>query len=246
MKYNDNELLYLISETDEIAFEFIVKKYEPLIKSRLVNFKINVRSFEDYFQECLMTLNKCIMKYRDDKEISFNKYFDKMLQYRIKHILESEKDYYYNVINVDEIELDKLVITAAKDEFVESDVMLSKYEKKVFELLKENKSIEIISSSLNKNVESVYNTIARVKRKLRNNKLSDNKLSDNKLSDNKLSDNCNLVYNKSHEELSFLEREVYLRYIQGYKAREISYMMRIEIDKVYNALRRIKKKLKKN
>lgn len=235
MKYNDNELLYLISETDEIAFEFIVKKYEPLIKSRLVNFKINVRSFEDYFQECLMTLNKCIMKYRDDKEISFNKYFDKMLQYRIKHILESEKDYYYNVINVDEIELDKLVITAAKDEFVESEVMLSKYEKKVFELLKENKSIEIISSSLNKNVESVYNTIARVKRKLRNNKLSDNKLSDN----------YNLVYNKSHEELSFLEREVYLRYIQGYKAREISYMMRIEIDKVYNALRRIKKKLKK-
>ena len=245
MKYNDNELLYLISETDEIAFEFIVKKYEPLIKSRLVNFKINVRSFEDYFQECLMTLNKCIMKYRDDKEISFNKYFDKMLQYRIKHILESEKDYYYNVINVDEIELDKLVITAAKDEFVESEVMLSKYEKKVFELLKENKSIEIISSSLNKNVESVYNTIARVKRKLRNNKLSNNKLSDNKLSDNKLCDNCNLVYNKSHEELSFLEREVYLRYIQGYKAREISYMMRIEIDKVYNALRRIKKKLKK-
>ena len=241
MKYNDNELLYLISETDEIAFEFIVKKYEPLIKSRLVNFKINVRSFEDYFQECLMTLNKCIMKYRDDKEISFNKYFDKMLQYRIKHILESEKDYYYNVINVDEIELDKLVITAAKDEFVESEVMLSKYEKKVFELLKENKSIEIISSSLNKNAESVYNTIARVKRKLRNNKLSNNKLSDNKLSDN-----YNLVYNKSHEELSFLEREVYLRYIQGYKAREISYMMRIEIDKVYNALRRIKKKLKKN
>lgn len=246
MKYNDNELLYLISETDEIAFEFIVKKYEPLIKSRLVNFKINVRSFEDYFQECLMTLNKCIMKYRDDKEISFNKYFDKMLQYRIKHILESEKDYYYNVINVDEIELDKLVITAAKDEFVESEVMLSKYEKKVFELLKENKSIEIISSSLNKNVESVYNTIARVKRKLRNNKLSDNKLSDNKLSNNKLCDNYNLVYNKSHEELSFLEREVYLRYIQGYKAREISYMMRIEIDKVYNALRRIKKKIKKN
>ena len=36
IKYNDNELLYLISEKDEVASEIMMNNYETLIKSMLV------------------------------------------------------------------------------------------------------------------------------------------------------------------------------------------------------------------
>ena len=106
MKYNDNELLYLLSETDEVAFEFIIKKYEPLIKSRLIAFKINTKNYEDFFQECLIVLNKCIYNYREDRIIPFNSYFDKMIQYRIRYILEEEKEKIINLFNQIYMKLD--------------------------------------------------------------------------------------------------------------------------------------------
>ena len=39
IEYNDNELLYLISEYDEAAFEILCEKYRPLIINRLKNIK---------------------------------------------------------------------------------------------------------------------------------------------------------------------------------------------------------------
>ena len=51
IKYNDNELLYLISEKDEVALEIMMNKYEPLIKSMLVRYKIKSKNFEDFYQK---------------------------------------------------------------------------------------------------------------------------------------------------------------------------------------------------
>ena len=240
MKYNDNELLYLLSETDEVAFEFIIKKYEPLIKSRLIAFKINTKNYEDFFQECLIVLNKCIYNYREDRIIPFNSYFDKMIQYRIRYILEEEKEYYYNVISVQEYELDTLYKDCKTENDKEFSIALSRLEEDVYDLLKEGKSIEVMVLSLGQSHKTIYNAIARLKKKI-----SNDRLFKDKTLEHKLSEHSDLMYNDSnHNILSSLEYDVYAKYIQGYRASEISYMLRIEVKTVYCALKRIKRKLK--
>lgn len=226
IKYNDNELLYLISEKDEIAFELIIKKYEPLIKNRLVNFKINILHFDDFYQECMIVLNNCVHKYREDKQMSFNGYLDNMIQYKIRNILQDERDYYYTVVRMNESELDSFSSKQSEDEIDDYDYILSKYEKEVYDMLKEEKTISAISLALNRSNSSIYNAISRLKRKL--------------------SEADEFKYNSLayDERLSKLENAVNAYYINGYKARDISYLLRIEVDTVYNAIKRIKKKLK--
>ena len=76
-RYNDNELLYLIkNNNDEDAFEKLYYKYRPLIVNRLKKFRIKSNNYEDYFQECLLTLSTCVTKYDETKGKTFNKYFD--------------------------------------------------------------------------------------------------------------------------------------------------------------------------
>ena len=41
--YNDNELLYLISEKEDSALEIIYQKYTPMIKKRIGDFKIKYK-----------------------------------------------------------------------------------------------------------------------------------------------------------------------------------------------------------
>ena len=76
IKYNDNELLYLISEKDDVALEIMMTKYDPLIKSMLARYKIKSKNFEDFHQECLMVLYNCLNKYREDRKMSFNSYLE--------------------------------------------------------------------------------------------------------------------------------------------------------------------------
>ena len=58
--YNDNELLYLIAEKDDSALEIMFKKYTPLIRKRISEYKMVGKNSEDYFQEGLMMLVKSI------------------------------------------------------------------------------------------------------------------------------------------------------------------------------------------
>ena len=110
IKYNDNELLYLISEKDEVALEIMMNKYEPLIKSMLVRYKIKSKNFEDFYQECLMTLYNCVNKYREDRKISFNSYLEMSLNYCIQNILRKEKSYFYDVVLMEMQDLDYILL----------------------------------------------------------------------------------------------------------------------------------------
>ena len=48
-QYNDYELLYMIEDDSKEALEILVKKYEPLIYTRLIKFRIKKEYFDDYF-----------------------------------------------------------------------------------------------------------------------------------------------------------------------------------------------------
>lgn len=222
-KYNDNELLYFISESDEIALDIIVEKYKPLIKSRLIKYRIKEKNFEDFYQECLIILYKCVYKYREDKNVTFNSYLDSTIQQRIRNIILREKDYFYNVMFVGETELDYMIETVYENYAEDKIELLSKFELKVYNLIKEQTSIEAIYQMLGVTKKSIYNTINRIKLKMNTNN-NINKCSNNKLSN--------------------FEKQVYDKHVIGYKPNEISYLLRVEVETVYNALKRIKRKLK--
>lgn len=231
IQYNDNELLYLISENDEIALDILIEKYQPLIKNRLIKFKIKQTNFEDFYQECLMTFHKCIQKYREDKKIAFATYLDISIKYCIQSMLQREKDYFYGVTLVSIEDID-YIGKETTDNFVNQKTeydfkKLSAYEEKVMGYLNEGYNIEYISKELNRKSRSIYNTISRIKTKMtKKEKVNPQK------------------ENKNPNTLSNLERKVYDKYLQGFKAQEISYLLGTDITSIYNALKRAKNKMK--
>lgn len=69
---NDNEMLYLISENNEEAYNYMYKKYEPLINKFAVEilkkYKYLKLEYDDLFQEGMYALSLAIRKfdYRDN------------------------------------------------------------------------------------------------------------------------------------------------------------------------------------
>lgn len=229
-KYNDNELLYLISENNEIAFEKLCEKYRPLIINRLKRFRIK-KNFEDFYQECLIVLYKCALLYREDKSTTFNKYLDKYIQFRIQVLLRKECQYFYNVELKEYEEIDKHHVVSDLREDLDGIVQincirneLSTYEKRVLEYMKDGYNINEISVFENKDLRSVYNAIGRVK--------------------GKITKKAEIKKERAIvcRGLSPLEETVYEKYIEGFKAREISEIMNCKKEVVYDALKRIRLK----
>ncbi len=75
MDYNDYELIYMVRENDEEAFNLILKKYEPLIKKLCFfyaqKYKIFNIDIEDLKQECRITLFNTLCKFDQNKDILF-------------------------------------------------------------------------------------------------------------------------------------------------------------------------------
>lgn len=226
IKYNDNELLYLISEKDDTALEIILKKYEPLVKAKLLRFRIKNTNFEDFYQECFMILYKCVQRYRDDKKVAFCSYVGIAINYCIQNILKREKDYFYDVVLVKEEDIDYITI-------LEDNVdgycfgTLGEYAVKTNNHLSEDGIIK--------------NTNSFNKKSMTYNKLTKSLLNESSYQENKNEGNLNTFISK----LSNLEKEIYGKHLKGYKACEIASIMLLDITTVYNALKRARIKLKK-
>lgn len=222
-EYNDNELLYYISENDEFAFEKLLEKYKPMILNKLKAFRIKYEYWDDFYQECTMVLYECALRYREDIMHTFNKYLDISLQFRIRNLLRKEKKYFYDVslMPIDSIEAIAMERLEEESVFETQDSKESKNE--VLIKLEAGESIKMIADSRGENYYRVY----RMVNKLRNSYGS-------------------LYVRKSDSKFSFLEKEVYSRYINGYKPLEIAREMELDIDSVYNAIKRVKRKIKKN
>lgn len=226
VKYNDHELLYLVSESNEIAFEILIKKYEPLIKNRIVKYRINTKNYNDFYQECLSVLIMCIQKYNSDKKMSFSNYVDMSINYHIRNMLKKEKDYYYDVVLVDMTDIDYLkeetndYVVTFKEENTFVSSYLSNYEEEVYNYISDGLNVKEIATEIERGKESVYNTISRIKRKLIKSK----------------------IIKENEDELTPLERAAYQKSLLGFKPREISKLLGVETSVVYNALKRAKNK----
>lgn len=164
MKYNDHELLYLITENDEYSLITLFKKYDPLIKARLSSLKINESYYDDYYQEALMILYDCINRYDCRYKKTFNKYFDETLRRRLIDLIRKEKNYFLT-IKVDKLDM---IYEENKLEGLEIEsIKLSEFEKHIYNLRYVRLyKIGQISNLLNCDSKKVYNAINRIKDKI--------------------------------------------------------------------------------
>lgn len=99
LKFNDYELLYLISWHQEEALNILLKKYTNLIEIKLKCFKVMAYHLEDYKQECLMTLMEAIDKYNDTYQKTFYRFAELFIDRRISRLLYN--DTRANIANCD-------------------------------------------------------------------------------------------------------------------------------------------------
>ena len=182
-QYNDYELLYLIYEGDEEALGIIFKKYDPLIKKKLYDFKIKNSLYDDFYQEGLIVLYVAVKTYNSSFNKTFTKYFELLLSRRIMTLLRDMKKEHEKVVV---IESD--ILKDSSESFNYSDKMLSDNANHDI-LLKDNnipssmltlserdvlamryfkgKSSKEIADELNIDVKKVYNALYQAKKKIR-------------------------------------------------------------------------------
>ena len=167
---NDNELLYLIYEMNDYAFDFLCIKYTPMIKRRIKDFRVSPSYYDDYYQEGLIMLDIAVKTYRADMQKSFNKYFDLIFTRRLVQLTKKENRYLYFVSLIDDIDylqLDEIEEVPIKSLDLDLKV-LSKFEEEIFtKIFYENYRIGDLSKSLNVSERCVYNALSRAKNKIR-------------------------------------------------------------------------------
>lgn len=165
---NDYELLFLIKEGNEKAYEVIMKKYEPFIKKMSYRFYSIID--DDFLYDGYLVLNEAIIKYDEGYSKTFLKFFELLLaRYFCKYIkkMENERialnEYSYELSLVNRKIKDKR-IEIAKQEI--NNIKEELLKKIILEYINSNSSIAEICKKYGYNSKNVYNKLYQIKRKI--------------------------------------------------------------------------------
>ena len=82
MKYNDYELLDLINDNDEIAYNIMLNKYKPVIYSKALEYYNYLKNshcegldLDDFLEEGIFSFNQAIKNFDDSKNATFYSFF---------------------------------------------------------------------------------------------------------------------------------------------------------------------------
>ena len=191
---NDNELLFLVSESNEEARSELVKKYTGIVHKIAYKYTSLAETFgieeKDLIQEGFIGLSKAIDTYDVGKNVLFYTYVTLCIETSIKSALRtaSKKKHqslnnsisldklYEEEMNINEILKDEnsdpsiqLLDKESIDEILnDSKKILTSFEYDVFKLKIEGYSNEEISIKVNKDKKAIENTMFRIKSKLKN------------------------------------------------------------------------------
>lgn len=179
-----HELLFAVRNGDQDAFAQLLLRYRPLIDRAVNRFSAGLHSDEskeDMRQEAMAAFYDAIRSYRVDQEkVEFGLYAKVCIGNRlISHLRREQRQ--WKLLSFEDVS-DECVLSAAEDDLLsviieEEDSQalsrlirdnLSQYEYDVFSLyMKGGRSVEI-ADVLHKNVKSIDNAIARIRKKLKN------------------------------------------------------------------------------
>lgn len=186
MEYNDFELVSLIRENNEEAREILYNKYKPIIVKKSTDqiYKLGSYGMEinDLIQEGYIGLDNAINCFNEKENTSFYTFallcIDRQIITYIKKNTNNKAMVLNDAINLDDgkeylfrdntdIEGSFINKEDAKEFINLICDSLSDIEKKVFSLKLEGYDIGEIANLLNKDTKVIYNTIHRIKYKIK-------------------------------------------------------------------------------
>ena len=186
MEYNDFELVSLIRENNEEAREILYNKYKPIIVKKSTDqiYKLGsyVMEINDLIQEGYIGLDNAINCFNEKENTSFYTFallcIDRQIITCIKKNTNNKAMVLNDAINLDDgkeylfrdntdIEGSFINKEDAKEFINLICDSLSDIEKKVFSLKLEGYDIGEIANLLNKDTKVIYNTLHRIKYKIK-------------------------------------------------------------------------------
>lgn len=192
---DDGELLYMISDNNEEAYDTIYKKYDPVISYFAKKYSGFTDGkgidYNDLYQEGLIGLMQAIDKFKEQKDIKFSTFAFLCIKrkiislvrdvnrkkhsalndsYSIDYHPEDDNRSFDNLLATSYSGIEDLLVSKENDEYINRRIneVLSDFEKTVYELRLNNFSYEEISQLLNKSFKSIDGTLSRIKEKIKN------------------------------------------------------------------------------
>lgn len=193
-KENDNEVLFMISEGNENATEYIVNKYKNIIDILISKYMLDITRLgleeKDLYQEGMIGLLSAIDSYKETKDATFKTFASRCIENKINTALTKANntknknlndsvslDYVnpdtnttlYDVIGSNDL-IDDLITKENYDEIISlAENRLKGFEKEVFDLKIKEYSNEEISNILNEDKRKIENALFRIRTKLKKN-----------------------------------------------------------------------------
>lgn len=170
--YNDYEIINMVKQGNQEAFQFIVDKYKFFIAKMIKRFNLTDK-YEDIYQESLMVLYKSVMRFDEVFNKSFMRFFELNLTNRLITLKNKNNRYGEFLATKLPSICDMSVYEVERTYYGEAEIkaaltMLSEFEKKVFNTkIIGKKSVRETSKILNCTEKKIYNALDRIKKKLK-------------------------------------------------------------------------------
>ncbi|MDT8337242.1 MAG: sigma-70 family RNA polymerase sigma factor [Candidatus Izemoplasmatales bacterium] len=170
--YNDFEVINLVKEGNEEAFDFMVDKYRYLIAKKIKNFNL-LNDYDDCYQEALMLLHKSIIKFDESYNRTFTRFFEANLHNFLITYKGKKSRYTSFMIEKLPIICDFVIKETEKIYFLDQEIYralntLSELEKKVYQSkIIEKRSVRECAKYLNCDEKQVYNALDRIRKKIK-------------------------------------------------------------------------------
>lgn len=186
MEYNDYELVCLAQEGNTKAVDIIYNKYMPIIvkKSKNAIFSIKQHGVEinDIMQEAYLGLDEAIKNFSQDDGATFYTFANLCIDRKIYNYLRNTDSNKNKMLN-EAIFIDDSIENFISDKINIEDELISKnmeedmineiknkltfFENRVFDLIISGYNFNEIANNLNKDIKSIYNTVNRIKHKVK-------------------------------------------------------------------------------
>lgn len=189
---SDEEIVARAKQGEEMALEYLLKKYQNFVKAKAKSYFLIGADKEDIYQEGMIGLFKAIRDFKDDKLASFKVFAELCITRQIitavktatrqKHIPlntyislnkpiydeESDRTLLDIISGIKVSDPEELLIGREELENIENKIsqVLSDLEMEVLMSYLDGKSYQEIACDLDRQAKSIDNALQRVKRKL--------------------------------------------------------------------------------
>ena len=188
MDANDYELVFLAQDGNEDAINKLYQKYKPIIvkksKNAIVLASHHGVEINDIMQEGFIGLDEAIRTFSQETEATFYTFamlcVERQIASYLKKVTRGKDKILNEAIAIndnlektmkDKMDIEKYFVSIDNNMEMTKVIeeKLTTFEKKVFDLRIQGYSVEEIAKSLNKDTKAIYNTLFRIRDKIKKN-----------------------------------------------------------------------------